>query len=260
MDGRCGCTDTAVGQHTGGETPTLGVSSPAIIGGGKAGDRRPEAAGNSPEPPVVACSKGPYLGPCDEDPAPLASGLGCLLPTGLIAAGAAALVALAEPAVASLGQNPAIVPLGADSGVSWGSVGITVVGWAITTVLTWVISGRVATARLENSDANLTKKVDDLSEKIDELSRNMSAFTMQFSTALAQEAAARTACELRCTRTYVTTEQWSKLYGEIVSGQRVQMDRLDQIAKDFHESIGNAHARMDKLADITARLDERTIA
>ena len=74
----------------------------------------------------------------------------------------------------------------------------------------------------------------------------------------------RMACELRCSqamrvqeKTFATRDEFALTLTETVIGNKQQMERLDEIAQSFRDSVGKAHKRIDDLLQRVTRVEER---
>ena len=74
----------------------------------------------------------------------------------------------------------------------------------------------------------------------------------------------RMACELRCAQALrvqekglATREEFALTLTETIAGNKAQMDRLDEIAQSFRDSVGKAHKRIDDILVRVTRVEER---
>jgi len=156
-------------------------------------------------------------------------------------------------------------PLLADSGPSWGSIVGGVMVWTITTIASWLISSRVAHAKTDEKIASIAASVAELSEAVKHNAKmaqrnadDLAAARLERQKQLDDARAERSTMELRAAKTYATREEFTQMFGQMMACHQKEIERIDEIAKDFHASNGRVHSRIDDLANLVARLDERS--
>jgi len=123
--------------------------------------------------------------------------------------------------------------------INWGWLLGGLVGWIITTALTWLVAARVSTAVLRADVCTLSDEIRDLVKDIDTLRDK------------------RAACELHAARTYVTQSQWVGQQVDLAALAEKLAEKTEAITSATHAQAGAAHERINQVLDRLTRCEER---